>query len=75
MDGIKTRVFEIEDTLTKNAENSDNTKSIAMANYGVAGNKYLQMLVDKGQEEIESDYQKYKNILLKKNKDIDDKWK
>lgn len=75
MDGIKTRVFQIEDTLTKNAENSDNIKSIAMANYGVAGNKYLQMLVDKGQEEIESDYQKYKNILLKKNKDIDDKWK
>ena len=33
------------------------------------------MLVDKGQEEIESDYQKYKNILLEKNKDIDDKWK
>ena len=75
MDGIKTRVFQIEDTLTKNAENSDNIKSIAMANYGVAGNKYLQMLVDKGQEEIESDYQKYKNILLEKNKDIDDKWK
>lgn len=60
---------------TENAENSDNIKSIAMANYGVAGNKYLQMLVDKGQEEIESDYQKYKNILLEKNKDIDDKWK
>lgn len=39
-----------------------------MANYGVAGNKYLQMLVDKGQEEIESDYQKYKNILLKRIK-------
>lgn len=75
MDGIKNRVFQIEDTLTKNAENSDNIKSIAMANYGVAGNKYLQMLVDKGQEEIESDYQKYKNILLEKNKDIDDKWK
>ena len=75
MDGIKTRVFQIEDTLTKNAENSDNIKSIAMANYGVAGNKYLQMLVDKGQEEIESDYQKYKNILLEKNKVIDDKWK
>lgn len=75
IDGIKTRVFHIDDTLTKNAENSDNIKSIAMANYGVAGNKYLQMLVDKGQEEIESDYQKYKNILLEKNKDIDDKWK
>ena len=41
MDGIKTRVFQIEDTLTKNAENSDNIKSIAMKNYGVAGNEYL----------------------------------
>ena len=68
MDGIKTRVFQIDDTLTKNAENSDNIKSIAMANYGVAGNKYLQMLVDKGQEEIESDYQKCKIFFLKRIK-------
>ncbi len=73
MDGIKTRVFQIEDTLTKNAQNSDNIKNIVMQNYGVAGNEYLQMLVNKGQEIIESDYQKYKDMLIKNSKELDEK--
>ena len=62
MDGIKTRVFQIEDTLTKNAQNSDNIKNVVMQNYGVAGNEYLQMLVNKGQEIIEADYQNSKEL-------------
>mgnify|MGYP004515582143 FL=1 len=73
MDGIKTRVFQIEDTLTKNAQNSDNIKNIVMQNYGVAGNEYLQMLVNKGQEIIEADYQKYKDMLIKNSKELDEK--
>lgn len=44
MDGIKTRVFQIEDTLTKNAQNSDNIKNVVMQNYGVAGNEYFKCL-------------------------------
>lgn len=73
MDGIKTRVFQIEDTLTKNAQNSDNIKNVVMQNYGVAGNEYLQMLVNKGQEIIEADYQKYKDMLIKNSKELDEK--
>ena len=73
MDGIKTRVFQIEDTLTKNAQNSDNIKNIVMQNYGVAGNEYLQMFVNKGQEIIEADYQKYKDMLIKNSKELDEK--
>lgn len=73
MDGIKTRVFQIEDTLTKNAQNSDNIKNIVMQNYGVAGNEYLQMLVNKGQEIIEADYHKYKDMLIKNSKELDEK--
>lgn len=73
MDGIKTRVFQIDDTLTKNAQNSDNIKNIVMQNYGVAGNEYLQMLVNKGQEIIEADYQKYKDMLIKNSKELDEK--
>lgn len=73
MDGIKTRVFQIEDTLTKNAQNSDNIKNVVMQNYGVAGNEYLQMLVNKGQEIIEADYQKYKDMLIKNSKELDKK--
>ena len=73
MDGIKTRVFQIEDTLTKNAQNSDNIKNIVMQNYGVAGNEYLQMLVNKGQEIIEADYQKYKDMLITNSKELDEK--
>lgn len=44
-----------------------------MANYGVAGNEYLQMLVNKGQEIIEADYQKYKDMLIKNSKELDEK--
>lgn len=73
IDGIKTRVFQIEDTLTKNAQNSDNIKNVVMQNYGVAGNEYLQMLVNKGQEIIEADYQKYKDMLIKNSKELDEK--
>lgn len=73
MDGIKNRVFQIEDTLTKNAQNSDNIKNVVMQNYGVAGNEYLQMLVNKGQEIIEADYQKYKDMLIKNSKELDEK--
>lgn len=44
-----------------------------MQNYGVAGNEYLQMLVNKGQEIIEADYQKYKDMLIKNSKKLDEK--
>ncbi len=44
-----------------------------MQNYGAAGNEYLQMLANKGQEIIEADYQKYKDMLIKNSKELDEK--
>ena len=43
-DGIKARVFELTDSLTVSAENSDNIKNAIMNNYGHAGKKFIKAL-------------------------------
>lgn len=67
-DGIKTRVFEITDFLTTSAENSDNIKKTVIKNYAVAGNVFIEHLIEKGQEKIKSDYEQIKQELFKEYK-------
>lgn len=63
--GIKARVFEIKDTLTDSAENSDNIKSCIYENYAVAGEPFVKYLLQKGNEVFE-DYEKDKKYLCDK---------
>ncbi len=46
MDGVKARVFEITDVLTKNAKNSENIKKAVISNYAVAGNIFIEHLIN-----------------------------
>ncbi|HBM99399.1 MAG TPA: hypothetical protein DD413_08220 [Ruminococcus sp.] len=66
--GIRTRVFEITDTLTKSAENSDNIKRTVIKNYAVAGNVFIVHLISKGKDKIEADYEQTKQELFEKYK-------
>ena len=64
-DGLRTRVFEITDTLTKNATNSDNIKKIVIKNYALAGNIFIKHLISIGEDKIISDYELTKAELIK----------
>ena len=66
MDGVKARVFEITDVLTKNAKNSENIKKAVISNYAVAGNIFIEHLINKGKEQVESEYEKLKGNLIDK---------
>lgn len=68
LDGIRTRVFEITDTLTTSAKNSDNIKKTVIKNYAVAGNVFIEHLIEKSQNKIESDYEQIKQQLVDKYK-------
>ncbi len=68
MDGIKTRVFEVSDNLTKSAKNSDNIKKAVIKNYAVAGNLFIEHLLSQGKETIESDYEITKQQLTEQYK-------
>lgn len=63
--GIKARVFEIKDTLTDSAENSDNIKSCIYENYALAGEPFVKHLIQKGDGVFE-DYEKDKKYLCDK---------
>ncbi len=63
--GIKARVFEIKDTLTDSAENSDSIKSCIYENYAVAGEHFVKHLLQKGDDVFE-DYEKDKKYLCDK---------
>lgn len=63
MDGVKTRVFELTDSFTTSAENSENIKKVVLKNYGVAGDVFISHLVSKGEEVITEDYEKSKECL------------
>lgn len=63
--GIKARVFEIKDTLTDSAENSDNIKSCIYENYALAGEPFVKHLLQKGDGVFE-DYEKNKKYLCDK---------
>lgn len=64
LDGIRTRVFEITDILTTSAKNSDNIKRTVIKNYAVAGNVFIEHLIKKSQNKIESDYEQIKQQLV-----------
>lgn len=55
-EGLKTRVFEIEETLTTSAENSDNIKRVVLENYGVAGQAFLEFLFVNKLDALLTDY-------------------
>lgn len=62
--GIKVRVFELGDTFTKSAQNSDAIKTTVMQNYGHVGEQYIEYIVNKKINKIESDYTKIKTKIL-----------
>lgn len=64
--GIKVRVFELGDTFTKSAQNSDAIKTTVMQNYGHAGEQYIEYIVKNKLNKIEPDYTKIKNKILQK---------
>lgn len=70
MEGLKARVFEITDTLTKSAKSSDKIKQTVIKNYAVAGNVFIEYLIDKGKENIEADYEQTKQQLIEKYKGL-----
>lgn len=45
-DGLKARVFEINDQLTTSAENSNAIKKVVMSNYALAGEKFIKFIID-----------------------------
>lgn len=64
-DGLRTRVFEITDTMTKSAVNSDNIKTTVIKNYALAGNLFIKHLLGIGENKIISDYELIKSELIK----------
>lgn len=63
-DGIRARVFEIKNQLTRNAANSDAIKKCVIANYGVAGRKFIELLT-KDLDSILLQYEEDKEALIK----------
>ena len=62
--GIKVRVFELGDTFTKSAQNSDAIKTTVMQNYGHAGKQFVEYIIKNKLNDIESDYAKVKTVIL-----------
>lgn len=62
--GIRARVFELNDTFTTSAENSVKIKSTVTENYGFAGNEFVEFLIKEKINNIEKDYIKCQNTLL-----------
>ncbi len=62
--GIRARVFELNDTFTTSAENSVKIKSTVTENYGYAGNEFVEFLIKEKINNIEKDYIKCQNALL-----------
>lgn len=67
--GLKARVFEIKDELTRSAKNSDNIKRCIIENYAVAGGPFIET-VFKNIDNITADYEKDKGFLISKCKKI-----
>lgn len=45
-DGLKARVFEINDQLTTSAENSNAIKKVVMSNHALAGEKFIKFIIE-----------------------------
>lgn len=61
--GLRARIFEITDTLTKSAENSDNIKRCIHSNYGHAGNTFIKYVIGNKIDTIIDDYHLAVNTL------------
>ena len=55
-DGLRARCFTIADDLTKSAENADNIKQTVSENYGLAGEYFMQWLLDCKINTLQNDY-------------------
>ena len=62
--GIRARVFELNDTFTTSAENSVKIKSTVTENYGFAGNEFVEFIMKEKLNYIEKDYLKCQKVLL-----------
>ena len=62
--GIRARVFELNDTFTTSAENSVKIKSIIAENYGFAGAEFVEFLLKEKINNIEKDYLKCQSELM-----------
>ena len=69
--GLRTRIFELNFPLTNNAENSDNIKKCIFQNYGYAGLKFAEFIVNYKIETIIDDYNHSMKILKKNHNDSD----
>lgn len=69
-DGLRTRIFEIDGSLTTSAENSDKIKKTIIENYGIAGEKYTEYLFNIKISVLITDYfltlQELKNVYAEK---------
>lgn len=62
--GIRARVFELNDTFTTSAESSMEIKSTVAENYGFAGYEFVEFLMKEKINCIEKDYLKCQKVLL-----------
>ncbi len=67
--GLKARVFEIKDELTRSAENSDNIKRCIIENYAVAGSPFIETVLN-NIDNITAEYERDKEFLISKCKKI-----
>lgn len=51
-DGLKARVFELTDDLTTSSQNSDNVKTTILENYAVAGQHFIEKLIEYGKDNL-----------------------
>lgn len=66
--GLRSRVFEIDDVLTKDAENSDAIKSTVLRNYALAGDYFIYHFLVNYYPNLESEYREIKKSLENKFK-------
>lgn len=64
--GIRARVFELNDTFTTSAENSVKIKSTVTENYGYAGNEFVEFIMKEKIDKIEEDYLLCQKALMTK---------
>lgn len=61
--GLKARCFPIAEVLTKDAAQADRIKRTVISNYGVAGKRFVQWLLDNKMDDMEQDYENSKQLL------------
>lgn len=62
--GIRARLFELNDTFTTSAEHADKIKTIVTQNYAVAGETFMQYLITNKMDELVDDYEYCKQELV-----------